>query len=306
MNLERQTIQGNSTHSAGRISLVLLLILVLAVPAAAQRTELKPGWNLFSPQDDVEMGRQVAREAEEQLAIIDDRELERYLERLGQQLAAQAPWEKYPYQFKLVNDKTINAFALPGGFIYINRGIIEAASREAELAGVVAHEIDHVALRHGTNQASKAYLAQAPLAILGSIFGGGGGVGSILTQLGIGFTANSVFLKFSRDAERQADLLGAQILFDAGYDPTGMTEFFEKLEAEHGNGTEFFSSHPNPGNRLENVGDEIQRLGDPPGRYRDNFSDFRRVKARLADVPEAEPRGRRGPTSGRTSSKSCL
>ena len=301
MNLERQTIQGNSTRSAGRISVVLLLILVLAVPVAAQRTELKPGWNLFSPQDDVEMGRQVAREAEEQLAIIDDRELERYLDGLGQQLAAHAPWEKYPYQFKLVNDKTINAFALPGGFIYVNRGIIEMASREAELAGVVAHEIGHVALRHGTNQASKAYLAQAPLAILGSIFGSGGGVGSILTQLGIGFTANSVFLKFSRDAERQADLLGAQLLFDAGYDPTGMTEFFEKMEAENGNGTEFFSSHPNPGNRLENVGDEIQRLGDPPGRYRDSFSDFRRVKARLADVPEADPRGRRGRTSDRTS-----
>ncbi len=301
MNLERRTIQSKSTQPAGRFSVVLLLILVLAVPAAAQRTELKPGWNLFSPQDDVEMGRQVAREAEEQLAIIDDRELERYLDRLGQQLAAQAPGEKYPYRFKLVNDKTVNAFALPGGFIYVHRGIVELASREAELAGVVAHEIGHVALRHGTNQASKAYITQAPLAILGSVFGGGGGVGSILTQLGIGFTANSVFLKFSRDAERQADLLGAQILFDAGYDPTGMTEFFEKMEAEHGNGTEFFSSHPNPGNRLENVGEEIQRLGDPPGRYRDNFSDFRRVKARLVDVPEPDPRERRGRTSERTS-----
>lgn len=301
MKLERRTIQGKSTHPAGRISVVVLLILVSAVPAAAQRTELEPGWNLFSPQDDVEMGRQVAREAEEQLAIIDDRELERYLERLGQQLAAQAPGEKYPYRFKLVNDKTVNAFALPGGFIYVHRGIVELASREAELAGVVAHEIGHVALRHGTNQASKAYITQAPLAILGSVFGGGGGVGSILTQLGIGFTANSIFLKFSRDAERQADLLGAQILFDAGYDPTGMSEFFEKMEAEHGNGAEFFSSHPNPGNRLENVGKEIQKLGDSPGRYRDNFSDFRRVKARLADIPEPDPRERRNRTRERTS-----
>ena len=163
----------------------------------------------------------------------------------------------------------------PGGFIYINRGIIELADREAELAGVIAHEIGHVALRHGTNQASKAYIAQAPLAILGGLFGGGGGVGSILTQLGIGFGANSIFLKFSRDAERQADLVGAQILYDAGYDPTGMAEFFEKMEAEGGGrASEFFSSHPNPGNRLEDVADEIQRLGERPATYYDNFRIF--------------------------------
>jgi predicted Zn-dependent protease len=200
-------------------TILLLLILTSASVAEAQRTELKPGWNIFSVEEDVEMGRQVSREAEQQLAIIDDRELEGYLNRLGRRLSGEAPGADYPYQFKLVNDKTINAFALPGGFIYVNRGIIEAADREAEFAGVIGHEIGHVASRHSTNQASKAYLAEAPLAILDGVFGGGG-VASVLTQLGIGFTANSVLMKFSRDAERQADLLGAQILFDAGYDPT--------------------------------------------------------------------------------------
>ena len=215
-------------QSVSRTAAFLAFFLLSAHPGLAQRTELEPGFNIFSPEDDIEMGREVAREAELELEIIDDTLLAEYVNRLGQQLSMVAPFERYPYQFKLVNDTTINAFALPGGFIYIHRGIIEMADREAELAGVIAHEIGHVALRHGTNQASKAYIAQAPLAILGGIFGGGSGVGSILTELGIGFGANSIFLKFSRDAEKQADLLGAQILHDAGYDPRGMTEFFEE------------------------------------------------------------------------------
>ena len=265
-----------------------VVIVALCVPTGwAQRTQLEPGFNLFSAEQDIEMGRQVAGEAEAELSLIDDSLLAEYINRLGQQLATVTPFADYPYQFTLVNDSAINAFALPGGFIYINRGIISTADREAEVAGVLGHEIAHVALRHGTNQASRAYVAQAPLALLGGLFGGGSGVGSILTQLGIGFGANSLFMKFSRDAERQADLMGAQILFDAGYDPTGMTEFFEKLAAGGGSrGSEFFSSHPNPGNRREDVAAEIQRLGDRPSRYIDNFSEFRRVSARLADIPE--------------------
>jgi hypothetical protein len=201
-------------------------------------------------------------------------------------LAREATGFEYPYRFRLVNDEAINAFALPGGPIYLNRGIIEHAGREAEVAGVLAHEIAHVALRHGTNQASKSQLVSAPLAILGGIFGGGGGVAAILTEVGVGFAANSLFLKYSRDAEKQADLLGAQILYDAGYDPTGMPEFFEKLAAESGGrGSEFFSSHPNPGNRAQTVSAEISRLGSRAPNYIDNFSDFRRIKDRLDDVP---------------------
>ncbi len=278
-----------------------LLFFALTVPSAGtQRTELEPGFNIISIEDEIAMGRQVAAEAEQELALIDDALLGEYLNRLGQQLATVAPFEAYAYEFTLVNDSDINAFALPGGFIYLNRGIIEAADREAEVAGVLAHEIGHVALRHGTSQASKASIAQAPLTILGGIFGGGNGVGSILTQLGIGFGANSVFLKFSRDAEREADLIGAQILYDAGYDPTGMTEFFEKLAAEGGSrGAEFFSSHPNPDNRLGDVAEEIDRLGEPPTTYFSNFSEFRRVKLRLTDIPEEERSGRDNPAAER-------
>ena len=270
-----------------RSGILLLIVLVGSGPALAQRTELEPGLNFFSEQDEIEIGRQFILESEPQLNIIDDAILAEYVNRLGQQLALVATGYRYPYQFKLVNDTTINAFALPGGPIYLNRGIIEEADREAEVAGVLAHEISHVALRHGTNQASKAQIAQAPLAILGGIFGGGTSVTSIVTEIGAGFLANSVFLKYSRDAERQADLMGAQILYDAGYDPTGMPEFFEKLAAEGGSrGTEFFNSHPNPDNRAGDVGDEIARLGERPASYIDNFSDFRRIKDRLADVPE--------------------
>src|SRR5438132_7504275 len=149
----------------------LILALVFTAYAADSRTKLKPGWNLFSTQQDIEMGREAAKEAERQLQILNDRQATSYIDSLGRQLASHAAGAKYPYQFKIVNDTAINAFALPGGFVYINRGAIEAADTEAQIAGVMAHEIGHVALRHGTNQASKAYIAQAPLSILGGVLG---------------------------------------------------------------------------------------------------------------------------------------
>ncbi|MBI4473333.1 MAG: M48 family metalloprotease [Acidobacteria bacterium] len=191
--------------------MVFALIFALVGTAAADRTKLKPGWNIFSPEQDVEMGREVSAEAERELPILNNRQATAYVDALGKRLASHAPGERYPYRFKIVNDKAINAFALPGGYIYVNRGTIEAAQNEAQLAGVMAHEIAHVALRHGTNQVSKAYVAQVPLSILGGAIGGNS-VGAILAQLGIGFAANSILLKYSRDAERQADLMGTQIL----------------------------------------------------------------------------------------------
>jgi len=267
----------------------------MTVSAYADRTQLKPGFNLFSPEQDVEMGRQVAQEAEQQLPILNNRQAEDYLNRLGRQLAARAPGEKYPYQFKIVNDKEINAFALPGGYVYVNRGIFERADNEAQLAGVMAHEIGHVALRHGTNQASKAYIAQAPLALIGGALGSNS-IGSVLAQLGVGFATNSLLLKYSRDAERQADLMGTQILYDSGYDPHAMVEFFEKIQAESGGrASEFFSSHPDPGNRISSVQGEIQRMGGQVNRSRNNSSEFQRIKSLVSSAPA---------TSARTNSRS--
>src|SRR5436305_600951 len=209
----------------------LILALVFTAYAADTRTKLKPGWNLFSPQQDIEMGQQSAKEAEKQLPILNNQQATTYIDALGKSLAAHAPGDKYPFQFKIVNDTAINAFALPGGFIYVNRGAIEAADSENQIAGVMAHEIGHVVLRHGTNQVSKAYLAQAPLSILGGVLGSNS-VGGVLAQLGVGFAANSILLKYSRDAERQADLMGTQALYDTGYDPKAMVQFFEKIQAE--------------------------------------------------------------------------
>jgi beta-barrel assembly-enhancing protease len=289
-------------HSRIWTTLGLILVLALAGYAADQRTKLKPGWNLFSPDQDVEMGREVSKQAERELQILNDRRANTYIDALGRQLAAHAPGEKYPYHFKIVNDTAINAFALPGGFVYINRGALEAADNEGQIAGVIAHEISHVALRHGTNQASKAYVAQAPLAILGGVLGSGS-VGSVLAQLGVSFAASSLLLKYSRDAETQADTMGTQILYDSGYDPKAMVEFFEKIQAESkGRAVQFFSDHPNPENRISNVQREIQRLGGlPPNVHRDS-PDFHTIKTSLTGMPaprKSAGSGSNAPTNNR-------
>ena len=148
------------------VASVAMLLATLALGAADSRTVLKPGWNMFSPQQDVEVGQQASMDAERQLPMLKNSRVDNYVNNLGRRLSTKAPGEKYLYEFKVVNDEAINAFALPGGPVYINRGVIEAAGNEAQLAGVIAHEISHVALRHGTNQASKASAAQLPLAIL--------------------------------------------------------------------------------------------------------------------------------------------
>lgn len=248
----------------GKFGAALGLPVLLAVVALAAdgRTVLKPGWNMFSPQQDVEVGQEVARDAERQLPMLNNARVDNYVNALGRRLADKAPGEKYPYTFKVVNDKAINAFALPGGPIYINRGVIEAADNESQLAGVIAHEIAHVALRHGTNQASKASAAQVPLAILGGLIGSDS-TAKALAQLGANFAVNSVLLKYSRTAESQADIMGTQILHDAGYDPRAMGTFFQKIEEQQqGSGqVEFFSNHPSPDNRIERVNQEVDALG---------------------------------------------
>lgn len=264
-----------------RIVWVTALCGLLIVPSfLAERTRLRPGFNLFSTEQDVEIGKQVSKDAERQLKIISDGPVNAYINSLGQRLAAHAPGERYPYQFKVVDDKAINAFALPGGFLYVNRGIFDHADNEAQLAGVIGHEIGHVALRHGTNQMSKSYAAKAPLALLGGVVGSDS-LGGIIAQIGASFAANSVLLRFSRDAERQADLLGTQILYDSNYDPRAMVQFFEKIQASGGSrGSDFFSSHPNPGNRIGSVNDEIQKLGGSRN-FKNDSPDFQRIKRQL-------------------------
>lgn len=250
------------------------------------RTALKPGWNMFSAEQDVELGRQASDEVARQVLLLNDKRVDTYVNNLGQRLAATAPGFRFPYTFKTVNDKTINAFALPGGNIYINRGVIESADNEGQLAGVMAHEISHVALRHGTNQASKASAAQMPLAILGGVLGSNS-TGAALAQLGAGFTVNSILLKYSRDAESQADLMGTQILFDSGLDPRAMGQFFEKLQG--GNGNAFFSDHPNPDRRIESSNEEAARLGGAQGRARTGSQEFAQIQRYVQSLPAPRP-----------------
>ena len=187
----------------------------------------KPGFNLFKPEQDIELGRQSAQEVSRQMPLLNDSNIVGYVQQLGKKLAARAGGFAFPYQFSVVASKDINAFALPGGFIFVNAGAIAAAKNEGELAGVMSHEISHVSLRHGTNQATKAYIAKAGLSVLSGILGGeSSDLGQIIGAVG-GVGANALFLKFGRTAESQADLEGARIMAEAGYDPRDTGELLQ-------------------------------------------------------------------------------
>jgi len=272
-------------------------MLLVAMAVSAQPRTVKPGFNLFSKDQDVQLGREAASQIERQVDVVNDGQLQDYVERIGRRLVQSGEADKYPYTFKVVNDKSINAFALPGGPTYVHTGLILAAENEAQLAGVMAHEIAHVALRHGTNQASKANLIQLPAMLAGAVVGGNGGILGSLAQLGIGLGANSVLLKFSRNAERDADILGTRMMAKAGYNPLEMARFFEKLEAQSGKGSalgQFLSSHPNPGNRVREVEKEIQYL--PRGNYNASEGDLRRIQQIVGGLPA--PRAPRGQQQG--------
>jgi predicted Zn-dependent protease len=256
-----------------------------AAPAAYAH-DPKPGFNVFSADQEVQLGQQAAADAERQLPMLNDRSVTTYVNNIVGRLARVAPHRDYPYQAKVVNSSDINAFALPGGFIYVHRGLIQAARTEGELAGVLAHEISHVALRHGTAQASRA-TPFALGALAGAVAGAliGGDVGSIVSQ-GTQFGLGTWFLSYSREFEREADILGAQIMARTGYDPREAAGMFETLErANGGGGLEFLSSHPDPGNRSERIIEEARLLGVQDGTT--DTAAFRRIKARLADMPEA-------------------
>src|SRR6185436_15415822 len=197
---------------------------------ASAQTQVKPGFNIFSTEQDIEIGRQSAGEAERQLRLVRDRSVDGYLNEIVGTLAAGYNGPRFPYHAQAVSASEINAFALPGGPLYVNSGLIEAARSEGELAGVIAHEMAHIALRHATHNVSKAYIAQAGVGILGGVLAGrnGASTGQVINAVG-GFGMNALFLKYSRDAETQADILGAQMMAGPGYDPLEMATFFDLL-----------------------------------------------------------------------------
>ena len=269
---------------------MIVAAVVLSVSIVGAQTKITPPKNKYSPSDDVKLGRDASAQVEQQLPILRDDAVTSYVSDIGQRLVNAIPAElrhpEFRYTFKVVNVKEINAFALPGGPMYVNRGMIEAAKTEGEVAGVVAHELSHVALRHGTAQATKATpyeIGTIAGAILGAIVGGN--AGSAIAQ-GTQFGLGTAFLRYSREYEKQADIEGSQIMAAAGYDPRDMANMFRTIEQQGGsNGPQWLSDHPNPGNRYAYITEEAQSLRVVNAR-RDS-SAFQSVQAHLRSMSPA-------------------
>lgn len=279
-------------HLGRSISAAFVLLAVTMLPfAAIAQTTVKMPKNKYKVQQDIEMGNKAAQQVDQQFPILNDQQAQDYVERVGEKLVAAIPQAfrqpAFDYRFKVVNARDINAFALPGGPMYVNRGMIEAAKNEGEMAGVMAHEISHVALRHATAQQTKVNSPLNQILGIGAILGGAilGGEGG--AQLGQMVVAGH-FLKYSREYETQADILGARIMADAGYDPRDLANMFQTIAGQSGGGRtpEWLSSHPDPGNRFQKINQEAQylRVSQNPIKI---TRDFSRVKERLQGMPKA-------------------
>jgi beta-barrel assembly-enhancing protease len=279
-----------TTRGLSRQTMAVALTLGLFAAHTVAQTRVEAPSNKFTPQQDVQLGREAAAELEKQLPVLRDAQVSSYVDRVGQRLVRAIPSQfRHPgfnYRFQVVDLREINAFALPGGPMYLHRGMLQAARSEAEVASVMAHEISHVALRHGTAQASRAQNYQIGAvagAILGAVIGGTAGqVVAEGSQLGLGVH----FLRYSRAYERDADMLGAQMMAGAGYDPRAMASMFETIQKQGGRGgPEWLSSHPNPGNRSAAIREESRalRVQQPVT----NTAQFNQLQARLKQLPPA-------------------
>jgi Zn-dependent protease with chaperone function len=272
-------------------ALALAAVLFAGSLLTAQ-TVIKLPKNKFTPEQDVELGLKGAAEVRKEMPIIENAAISRYLTALGDRLVAASPRELvqpvYKFSFTPINLKDINAFALPGGPMFVHRGMVDAAAAEGEVVGVMAHELSHVLLRHGTANASKA---QNPWLQLGQIAGAvggsmvGGRTGGLIAQ-GSQFGLGTLLLKYSREYEKQADLLGSQIMARAGYDPRDLAHMFETIasQSEGGRSPQWMSSHPDPGNRTSYIVKEAEALKIE---RRADTSAFTSAKASFAALPPA-------------------
>ena len=281
--------------SSSTRAVAFVMALSLSAPGLFAQTAVKLPKNRYTPQQDVQLGREAAAEIRKQYPIIEDQQITRYLSGLGDRLVAAAPAalkeSVYEYSFTPVNLKEINAFALPGGPMFVHRGMFEAAASEGEVVGVMAHELSHVLLRHGTANASKAQNPWLQLGQLAGALGGavvGGAAGSAIAQ-GTEFGLGTLLLRYSRDFEKQADLLGAQIMARAGYDPRALARMFETIERESkttgGGGPQWMSSHPNPGNRTIYITREAETLAIAAAA---DDRGFQPIKTAFAALPAAK------------------
>jgi predicted Zn-dependent protease len=243
------------------------------------------GFTIVSVPQEIEIGRQENAQLRKQTAELHDAQAAAYVTRIGRRLAKVAPGAKYPYSFQVADYREINAFSLPGGPVWINRGVLRAAGNEAQVAGVLAHEIAHIAQRHAADQMEKTLLARWSLGVLGAMLGNVGGAGT--AQAAGAMVANGVFLKFSRDDEDEADRVGLQLMTKAGWDGRGMTELFEVLRREANRDPSavqvFFSTHPSPQDRIAKLTAATARHH---GGIRDT-KEFRAVQAHLARLTPA-------------------
>ena len=262
--------------------LFAVLLAAFAAPIAAL--------SLISVSDEIQLGKQAQQEVRKQVPELNDSLIVGHVRSVGRQLAAKAGGPRYPYTFSVADYREINAFALPGGPVWIHRGVIQAAANEAQLAGVVAHEVAHIAQRHAADQITKSLVANGFLGLLGAVLGNDRSARA--AQMGAQILAGGYMLKFSRDDEHEADRVGAQIMRRAGWDARAMADFMDTLRREGGRNPSsvevFLSSHPAPGERAA-----LLRKSVRAGGRRDSET-FARVKARLKGLPppKAMPKGR--------------
>lgn len=280
----------------------VVIALALALPACATTgnptllqtqpnapTRVIPPPDNYTPAQDVQLGEQAAAQVRMQLPILSDEVLTSYVETVGRRLVAAIPpglrHPEFRYTFQVVNVSDINAFALPGGPMFVNRGMLAAAQDEGQVAGVMAHELSHVILRHGTAQASKATPYQAG-EIAGQVLGAivGGQLGGLIAQ-GTQFGISMAFMRFSREYEQQADIEGSHVMARAGYDPRDMAAMFKILEQQSDAGPEWLSDHPDPGNRYAYITAEAMKL-QVSNPIRDTRQ-FETMQARLKQLPPA-------------------
>jgi predicted Zn-dependent protease len=275
-------------------------------PEEIGNRDVGKGVNFYSLEKEIALGKQLAQEVEREAKIIDDPVIAEYVNRVGQNLVRNSD-AKVPFTIKVLDSEEVNAFALPGGFFFVNSGLILKADTESELAGVMAHEIAHVAARHGTKQATRGEIinfASIPLIFMG------GWTGYAIRQ-GAGLAIPLGFLNFSRGFEREADYLGLQYLYKTGYDPTAFVDFFEKIQSmekkKPGTVSKVFSTHPMTDDRIKASQEEIQKILVAKPEYVVNTSEFNDVKGRLAMLHNHRkvtsedpnrPRLRRAPGTG--------
>jgi len=253
---------------------ILLMITGLSSGCAVSKDDIR-GFNIISLQEEKQLGDKFVVEVEKQRKVVTDPQVQGYLNRLGNRLLTGVRAREFDFTFKAVRDDSVNAFAVPGGHVYVHTGLIKAAQNETELASVMAHEINHAVARHGTQQLTQQYGYGLVIQLLL------GKNPNLLAQLASTLFGQGAFMAYSRSMENQADYLGVETMYRAGYDPRGMISFFKKIDTINqrnpGALEQFFSSHPMTGERLRNVQIEISKL--PPKTFREDSSEFNRIKA---------------------------